>query len=134
MAADPPGPSAAILRLIGDAPGKPRRWFGRHAGRLVMVQAWDAGGPPPAARSGGAVGEAKPALVALVSGAGGPVLRKALLAAAARLGHRPGTAAKALAELVRDGELLNPRDWLGYRLPGWGPARPGPGLFDHLGG
>lgn len=125
------GPAAGVLRLIGDAPGKPRRWFGRAGGRLVLVQAWDAGDRPT---PGGAEAAAKRVLVALVAAAGGPVLRKTLLAAAARRGVRPGTAARALAALVRDGELANPRDHQGYRPPGWRPATPEPpGLFDGLG-
>lgn len=42
--------------------------------------------------------------------------------------HGPGTVAKALAELTRAGELVNPQDKRGYRLPEW--VRKTPGLFD----
>jgi hypothetical protein len=38
-----------------------------------------------------------------------------------------GTVAKALADLTAAGELVNPRDKRGYRLPGW--VRPHPSLF-----
>src|SRR5215510_2402718 len=38
-----------------------------------------------------------------------------------RAGHGPGTVAKALADLTKAGELLNPQDRRGYRLPG-GPG------------
>jgi hypothetical protein len=42
---------------------------------------------------------------------------------AAVLSHRPETAAKALADLTAAGELVNPRDKRGYRMPDW-PRRP----------
>lgn len=119
------GVAAAVLAAVGDAGGRPRRVFARSGRRLVLVLVWDAGDPPPTAAAGGAVAAAKRALVAAVEAAGKPVPRKALLRAVAPLGHRPGTAAKALAELVRDGELANPRDHRGYRLPAWAAARPG---------
>jgi hypothetical protein len=41
-----------------------------------------------------------------------------------------GTVVKALAELTAAGELVNPKDKRGYRLPEW-PRRPRtPNLFD----
>jgi hypothetical protein len=41
-----------------------------------------------------------------------------------------GTVAKALADLRAAGELVNPKDKRGYRLPEW-PKRPQtPSLFD----
>ncbi len=41
----------------------------------------------------------------------------------AGLSHGPGTVGKALADLTAVGELVNPRDKRGYRLPEW-PRRP----------
>lgn len=40
-----------------------------------------------------------------------------------KAGRGVGTVAKALAELVRAGELVNPEDKRRYRLPDW-PNRP----------
>ena len=42
---------------------------------------------------------------------------------ASRTPHGAGTVAKALADLTAAGELVNPRDRRGYRLPDW-PRRP----------
>jgi hypothetical protein len=46
----------------------------------------------------------------------------------ARKPHGPGTVAKALAELTKSGELVNPLDKKGYRPSGWKRAIP-PSLF-----
>ncbi len=43
--------------------------------------------------------------------------------------HGPGTVAKALADLTAAGELVNPKDKKGYRLPEWRKDKT-PSLFD----
>ena len=44
--------------------------------------------------------------------------------------HGAGTVAKALAELTAAGELVNPKDKRGYRLPEWPRRTRTPSLFD----
>jgi hypothetical protein len=44
--------------------------------------------------------------------------------------HWPGTIAMALTGLASAGELLNPRDRRGYRLPDRAKPSPTPDLFD----
>jgi hypothetical protein len=54
-------------------------------------------------------------------GGGRPFTKKQVITAVRRAGqtHGPGTVAKALADLTGAGELVNPRDHRGYRLPEW---------------
>jgi hypothetical protein len=119
------GRTAAVLAAIGDTPGQARRFVGCVGRRAVIVLAWDVPGPPPTGRLAAGRAGCRAAVLELVAAAGKPVPQKAVVRALAAAGFRPGTVTKALAELVRAGELANPRDWLGYRLPGWAP----PGLF-----
>src|SRR5262249_50725817 len=44
----------------------------------------------------------------------------------------PGPMAKAIADLTSAGELVNPRDKRGYRLPDWPRRNNTPSLFDEL--
>ena len=64
-------------------------------------------------------------LVGILREVGRPLTRKQLVKALreANKPHGPGTVAKALADLTRSGELVNPRDKRGYRLAEW-PRRP----------
>lgn len=55
-------------------------------------------------------------LLAAVREAGRPLVRRRVLRQRGPP-HGPRTVAKALAELTGAGELLNPRDRRGYRLP-----------------
>lgn len=61
--------------------------------------------------------------------AGGPLTRQRLVNAL-RGRHSVSSIAKALAEMTAGGDLANPRDGLGYRLPGQPPAEGGATLFD----
>jgi len=67
--------------------------------------------------------------VEVVKSAGRAVTRKQIVKALRVAGkeHGPGTVAKALADLTGAGELVNPKDKKGYRLPGW--VRKQPSLF-----
>ena len=58
-----------------------------------------------------------------------PLTRKQVLKAIRATGkdHGYGTVAKALADLTAAGELVNPKDKRGYRLPAW--DREHPNLF-----
>jgi hypothetical protein len=61
----------------------------------------------------------------VVQAVGRALTRKEVIRAlrAAGKAHGPGTVDKALADLTAAGELVNPRDKRGYRLPDW-PRRP----------
>jgi hypothetical protein len=71
-------------------------------------------------------------ILAALRAAGRPLTRNLIVKALrdARAGHGPGTVAKALADLTKVGDLLNPRDRRGYRLPDWPRPRETPSLFD----
>lgn len=63
--------------------------------------------------------------------AGRPLTRKQLVRGLKDAGrpHGVGTVAKALAELTKAGDLVNPKDKRGYRLPGWPRPPATPSLF-----
>lgn len=61
--------------------------------------------------------------------AGGPLTRQRLVKALAGR-HSVSSIAKSLAEMTASGELVNPRDGLGYRLPEQPLPPAGPTLFD----
>ena len=86
-------------------------------------------GPLPP--SGGR-GRCRADILAAVAAGGRPLTRKEVVRALRDAGvpHGVGTVAKALAELTAAGELLNPRDKRGYRLPGW--VRRHPTLFGDI--
>ena len=69
-------------------------------------------------------------VVEVVATAGRTLTRKQVVRALKVAGkdHGVGTVAKALADLTAAGELVNPKDKKGYRLPDW--VRKTPGLFD----
>ena len=119
--ADCEGPCAV---RVTDAEG---RW-------ACLIQAWDTSRPMPVAsaerrlRKGGRV-ECKRDVVEVVRAANRPLTRKQVLKALKAAGkeHGAGTVAKALADLTSAGELVNPLDKRGYRLPQW--DREHPNLF-----
>jgi hypothetical protein len=80
-------------------------------------------------REGGRRAECKDDVVEVVRTAGRALPRKQVVRFLKDAGkkHGPSTVAKALAELTKCGELVNPKDKKGYRLPGW--IRPRPALF-----
>jgi hypothetical protein len=69
--------------------------------------------------------------LAVLREAARPLTRKELVRKLkdARKGHGPGTIAKALADLTTSGDLVNPKDKRGYRLPEWRRRRETPSLF-----
>jgi hypothetical protein len=71
-------------------------------------------------------------VVGVVRATGRALTRKEVVRSlrAAGKDHRPGTIAKALADLTKSGELVNPKDKRGYRLPGWVCRDKTPSLFD----
>jgi hypothetical protein len=81
--------------------------------------------------AGGGRTECKKDIVGDVKTAGRAVTRKDALKALRTAGkeHGPGTVAKALADLTASGELVNPRDQRGYRLPEWARRVRTPSLF-----
>jgi hypothetical protein len=92
-------------------------------GVACLVLVWDARQAMPTVRwrsPGGRTG-CKADVLEVVAAAGRSVTRKEVLRALKAAGHRhgPGTVAKALADLTAGGELVNPRDGRGYRLPAW---------------
>ena len=105
-------------------------------GRLAcLIQVWDANRAMPVAaaerrrRSDGHRADCKRDVLAAIRAADRPLTRKQVMRAlkGAGLDHGPGTVAKALADLTSAGELVNPRDRRGYRLPAW--DREHPNLF-----
>lgn len=102
-----------------------------------LIQVWNAAGAMPTAgaerrkRSGGGRGDCRRDVVEVVRVAGTPLTRKEIIRALREAGkdHGPGTVAKALADLTSAGELVNPKDKRGYRLPGWVKADDTPSLF-----
>jgi hypothetical protein len=103
------------------------------AGVACLVLVWDAKQAMPTVRwrsPGGRAG-CKADVMAAITAAGRSVTRKEVLKALKVAGkkHGPGTVAKALADLTAVGELVNPRDGRGYRLPEWRRDRT-PSLFD----
>ncbi|MFO0847296.1 MAG: hypothetical protein U0871_01875 [Gemmataceae bacterium] len=128
---DPKGVAAEMAaELLARLPGglaEPVRATAA-AGRLAcLVLVWDAAGPMPTAggdqRRRAARGRAgcRADVLAVLAAAGRPLTRKQVVRAvrAAGCDHGPGTVAKALADLTAAGELINPRDKRGYRLPSW---------------
>ncbi|QEL17373.1 hypothetical protein [Limnoglobus roseus] len=105
------------------------------SGLACMIQVWD-----PAAVMPTAAGEkrdhhragCKQAILDAIRAAGEPLTRKQIvkLFRDNRAGHGPGTVAKALADLTKDGTLVNPKDKRGYRLAEWPKPQKGPTLFD----
>jgi hypothetical protein len=83
-------------------------------------------------RSRGERAGCKQDILAALRAAGRPLTRNSIVKALrdAKTGHGPGTVAKALADLTKAGDLLNPRDRRGYRLSEWARRRETPSLFD----
>jgi hypothetical protein len=122
-----------LLRTLAALPqgSVPLRVAEAEGGLACLVQVWPAGGLMPAVaverrrRISGARARCREDVLAVVRRAGRAITRKEVIKAlrAAGLSHGPGTVSKALADLTAAGELVNPRDKRGYRLPDW-PRRP----------
>lgn len=100
-----------------------------------LIQVWRTSRPMPTLRgeqpASGGRAECRADILEVVRAAGQARTLKEVIRALkdAGKGHGPGTVAKALAELTRSGELINPRDKRGYRLAGWRKDKT-PSLFD----
>lgn len=126
-----------LLRTLADRPDAAGIRVAEVEGKLAcLILVWDARRAMPTIggerrrRKGGARAACRRDIVSLLESIGRPLTRKQVLLALRRDGkaHGPGVVARALAELTSCGELVNPMDRRGYRLPGW--VRPRPGLFD----
>lgn len=125
-----------LLGILGDLADPPRLRVTDASGRLAcLIQVWGTGGAMPTAageRRGPTGGRAacRADIKAVIGAAGRALTHKQLVRALREAGtpHGPGTVMKALAELTRSGELVNPKDKRGYRLAGW-PTPGTPPLF-----
>ena len=101
-----------------------------------LIQVWDAREMMPTVgaerrrRVSGARSQCRDDVLAVVREAGRALTRKEVMKALRDVGrvHGPSTVAKALADLTAAGELVNPKDKRGYRVPGW--VRKTPSLFE----
>ena len=128
-----------LLRSLAALPTPPTLRVADADGELAcLILVWNAAQPMPTVGgerrrrvSGGRAG-CKEDIVAVVGEAGRPLTRKEVLKALRAAGkrHGPGTVAKALADLTTAGELVNPKDKRGYRLPVWVRRDRTPSLFD----
>jgi uncharacterized protein YbaR (Trm112 family) len=126
---------AAVAGISGPVTMRVAATDGRR-GCLVLV--WEGGEGMPTvggerrSRDGGRRAGCRRDILAAVQEAGCPLTRRQLVRVLRERGtpHGPGTVAKALAELTATGELVNPRDRRGYRLPDWPKPPRTPSLFD----
>jgi hypothetical protein len=94
-------------------------------GPACLILVWPADGRMPTAKGerrmvgGGGRERCRQDVLAAVRAAGRPVTRKKVVRALRDAGAAQGAGivAKALADLSAAGELVNPRDKRGYRLP-----------------
>ena len=122
-----------LLRALADLPRAAARcgWPRRTGGLACLIQVWPAAEMMPAAaverrrRISGARARCREDVLAVIGRAGRSLTRKEVIKALRAAGrpHGPGTVGKALADLTAAGELVNPRDKRGYRMPDW-PRRP----------
>jgi hypothetical protein len=126
-----------LLRSLADLPAPPTLRVAEVEGRVAcLLLVWDSARVMPTVgaerrrRTGRRAG-CKEDIVGVVRAAGRPVTRKEVVKAlrAAGKDHGPGTVAKALADLTASGELVNPKDKRGYRLPEWPRKDDTPSLF-----
>jgi hypothetical protein len=124
-----------LLLALADLPSRTALRVTEAEGRLAcLILVWDASRVMPAAaaerrRAGGRRAECKRDILEAIRSANRPLIRKQVLRGLKLAGrdHGYGTVAKALADLTASGELVNPKDKRGYRLPAW--DREHPNLF-----
>jgi hypothetical protein len=125
-----------LLRALADLPGPTTLRVTEAEGRQgCLILVFDAAQVMPVAvaerrrRMGGRRAECKQDILEVVRAANRALVRKQVLKALKAAGkeHGLGTVAKALADLTKAGELVNPKDKKGYRLPAW--DREHPNLF-----
>jgi hypothetical protein len=142
----PPNPRELIERharelvfSLADFPVPPTLRVAEVEGRVAcLILVWDATetmptiGPERHPRPRGARSDCKTDILEALRAAQQPQTRKEVVKALRKTGkaHGLGTVAKALADLTASGELMNPKDKKGYRLPDWLRRRNTPGLFD----
>lgn len=128
-----------LLRELGarSASGARLRVAGAKGGLACLVLVWPADARIPTARGE----QVKPAgkrrercredILAVIRAEGRPLTYKEVVRELKDAGakHGSSTVAKALADLTAGGELINPKDKKGYRMPGW-MRRKTPSLFD----
>lgn len=131
--------AADLLRELADAgsAASPVRVADAGGGLMCLIVVWPADARMPTATGerpkpkvdGGRDG-CRADVLAVIQAAGQPMTRKDVIRALRVAGrdHGAGTVAKALADLTRSRELVNPKDKRGYRLLAW--LRPNPTLFD----
>jgi hypothetical protein len=128
-----------LLRLLAELPSPPTLRVAEVDGPVAcLIQVWNSSLLMPtigAERKRGAPGrraECKADIVEVVSAAGSALTQKEIVRALKLAGkqHGPSTVTKALADLTAAGELVNPKDKKGYRLPGWRKRDDAPSLFD----
>jgi hypothetical protein len=96
-----------------------------------VAQAMPTVGAERRRRSGERRAECRADIVEMLRAANRALTRKQVVKALKGAGkeHGPGTVAKALADLTASGELANPKDKKGYRLPDWMKRTRTPSLF-----
>jgi hypothetical protein len=116
-----------LLHALSDLPSPPTLRVADAEGRVAcLILVWDAKQVMPTVgaerrRRTSKRAACKQDIVEVVQATGRPLTRKEVVRAlrAAGKDHGAGTVAKALADLTAAGELVNPKDKRGYRLPEW---------------
>jgi hypothetical protein len=125
-----------LLALLAELTDPPTLRVMAVSGRVgCLIQVWDTATMMPTAAlerrpfPGGRAG-CRADVLEVVTKAGRPMTRKDVVRALRAAGkpHGIGTVAKALAELTKSNQLVNPRDKKGYRPAGWRKTQT-PGLF-----
>ncbi len=128
-----------LLTALSECPVTPTLRVADVEGRSAcLILVWDAQQAMPTIgterrrRTGGARADCKAHILEVIRSGGQPQTRKEVVKALRGAGkqHGVGTVAKALADLTATGELANPKDKKGYRLPEWMRRRKTPGLFE----
>src|SRR5262245_67910 len=129
-----------LLRVLAAMPNPPTLRVADSEGRVAcLVLVWDASrammptaGAERRRRANGQRAGCKADVVEVLQAAGRALTRKEVVKGLKSAGkdHGPSTIAKALADLTATGELVNPKDKRGYRLPGWMRRHQTPSLFD----
>ena len=126
-----------LLRVLAERPHAPTLRVAEVEGEVAcLIQVWSARQMMPTVgaerrrRGTGGRAECKEDILDVVRTAGTAITRKEVLRELRLAGkqHGPGTVTKALADLTASGELVNPKDKKGYRMPEW--RRKSPSLFD----
>ncbi|HJZ54698.1 MAG TPA: hypothetical protein VKE74_07045 [Gemmataceae bacterium] len=127
-----------LLRSLADLPHPLTLRVADAEGQVAcLILVWNAAQVMPTVgaerrrRAGCGRADCKKDIVEVVSAAGRALTRKEVVKALREAGkeHGVGTVAKALADLTGSGELVNPKDKKGYRIPDWVRRSKTPSLF-----